>query len=120
MEKSLFMAYGMRVGENPQSSNYGRYFHTAVLKDGREVNFHADKAVVTDNGDLIAVSNSFWNKEAGKYIDSEQTYTILALAKGEWIGFYSSSVFTGLPVGVDYVYIDPKDQEDEDEDEDEF
>jgi hypothetical protein len=84
------------------ASDWGKFFHRVTLKDGRDIGFSADKVAVTDNGDLIAISNSHYNSETKKYDPLETPKTIVALAKGEWICFYSASVLTGDPIGIDW------------------
>lgn len=84
------------------ASKWGSYFHRVTLKDGRDIGFSADKVAVTDNGDLIAISNSVWSDESGKREPLDIPKTIIALAKGEWVSFYSANVVTGDPIGIDW------------------
>lgn len=81
---------------------YGKYFYIATLKDGRDVAFSADKVLVTDTGDLLAVSSTFYNENTEQREDIESK-TILCLAKGEWLSFYAASALTGDPVGIEWV-----------------
>lgn len=80
---------------------YGQYFYIATLSDGRDVGFSADKVLVTDTGDLIALSSSFHDEKLGRI--PGETKTILCLAKGQWISFYAASTMTGDPVGIDWI-----------------
>jgi hypothetical protein len=88
---------------------WGQFFYRVTLKDGRDIGLSADKVLVTDNGDLIAMSNSLYDSETGKREQIEIAKTILALAKGEWISFYSANVITGDPIGIDWFEsVDPR------------
>jgi hypothetical protein len=86
---------------------YGKYFYVATLADGRDVGFSADRVLVTDTGDLLAMSTSFASdKEDGTgRFDREDRdpRTILCLAKGQWVCFYAASAISGDPVGLDWV-----------------
>lgn len=103
MEKSnVFVASTGKDVSFEGAYKWGAFFHRATLKDGRDIGFSADKVVVTDNGDLIAISNSYWDEETGKRESIEVPKTIIALAKGEWISFYSANILTGDPIGIDW------------------
>ena len=39
--------------KNPNAENYGQYFWGILLNDGRYIYVHADKAVITNTGDLM-------------------------------------------------------------------
>jgi hypothetical protein len=86
---------------------YGKYFYVATLADGRDVGFSADRVLVTDTGDMLAMSTSFARDRGdgtGKF-DRQDTdpKTILCLAKDQWVSFYAASALTGDPVGLDWV-----------------
>lgn len=81
---------------------WGQYFHVVTLKDGRDIGLSADKVVVTDNGDFIALSSSIYDEVKAERIPLSNTKTILALASGEWISFYAASAMSGDPLGVDW------------------
>lgn len=86
----------------PEAYRYGRYFHIATLKDGRDIAFSADKVLVTGTGDLLAMSNSVYN-QITKEREEVEPKTILCLARGEWLSFYAASVMDGDPIGVEWV-----------------
>lgn len=81
---------------------YGKYFYITTLRDGRDVGFSADKVLVTDNGDLLAMSSTFYNENTNEREDVDPK-TILCLAKGEWLSFYAASAMSGDPVGIEWV-----------------
>jgi hypothetical protein len=81
---------------------YGQYFHVVTLKDGRDIGLSADKVVVTDNGDLIAISNSHYDETKNERATLPVSKTVLALSRGEWISFYSASAVNGDPLGIEW------------------
>ena len=44
--------------ENSNSINYGQMYWGVVLEDSRTIYLNADKMVITDTGDLIAISTT--------------------------------------------------------------
>lgn len=89
----------------PESYRYGQYFYRVTLKDGRDLAVWADKILITDTGDLLAISTTFFSNSAENREPSPQRIN-LGLAKDEWVCFYSASVITGDPVGIDWVESD--------------
>ena len=103
MDKSVVLTTSKAASVSFENAwRHGQYFFIATLKDGRDIGFSADKVVVTDNGDLIAISTSFYNDEVGKRVPSENPKTVIALARGEWVSYYSANVVTGDPVAIDW------------------
>lgn len=100
MKKSMLYPEGLKT---KGSSDSGRYFYHVILPDGRLVGLHADKVLITDTGDLLAVSNSQWSKESAKYESLEYLRVILAMANGEWVSFYQATILDGTPIGIDWV-----------------
>jgi hypothetical protein len=83
---------------NPDASNYGAFYWGVVLEDGRSIYIHADRMVVTDTGDLIAISTS--RSKDGVRTD-RNPQPMLALAKGHWVSYFAASVLDGEPVALD-------------------
>lgn len=84
--------------QNPNASNYGAFYWGIVLEDDRSIYIHADKMVVTDTGDLIAVSTSR-SKDGIRTDRSPQP--MLALAKTHWVAYFAASIIDGEPVALD-------------------
>jgi hypothetical protein len=89
--------------ENPKSINYGQFYWGIVLEDSRLIHVNADKMVVTDTGDLIAISNTRQlETESGNIIRApREPMPLIALASGRWLSYYAASALTGEPVGLD-------------------
>ena len=87
---------------------YGQYFHVVTLKDGRDIGLSADKVVVTDNGDLIAISNNYYDETKNERVPLPTSKTVLALSRGEWVSFYSASAVNGDPIGIEWFDQIPK------------
>lgn len=71
-------------------ATYGRYFWSAILPDGAQINFNADRVVV-ESGALVAYS---------KRKDGEEI-AMLSLVVGYWTTFWAASMLDGHPVCVD-------------------
>ena len=103
MEQSMvFTTPKKPATEYDKAYLWGEYFHVVTLKDGRDIGISADKLLVTDNGDLLAMSTKFLVETTMERKTLSSPKTILALAKGEWISFYSASSVTGDPLGVEW------------------
>lgn len=103
MDKSVVLTTSKAASVSFENAwRHGQYFFIATLKDGRDLGFSADKVVVTDNGDLIAISTSFYDEESGKRVPTETPKTVIALARGEWASYYSASAITGDPIAIDW------------------
>lgn len=107
MEQKSALKFSEETLTYENAWRYGKYFYIATLADGRDVGFSADKVLVTDTGDLLAMSTSFARDRGdgtGKF-DREDTEprTNLCLAKDQWVCFYAASALTGDPVGLDWV-----------------
>jgi hypothetical protein len=107
MEQKPALKLSEETIEYEDAWRYGKYFYRATLADGRDVGFSADKVLVTDTGDMLAMSTSFArDREDGTgRFDREDTEprTILCLKKDQWVCFYAASALTGDPVGIDWV-----------------
>lgn len=89
--------------ENSESVNYGQYYWGVVLEDSRTIYLNADKMVISDTGDLIAISTGKTSKnESGESfrVPTEPKPT-LAIANSHWISYFAASVFTGESVSLD-------------------
>jgi hypothetical protein len=96
-----------------------RQYYAAILSDGREVNFFADKVVITDTGDMLAISTHKYDEFASKieaglasftgdtpgdpWIPRSEPKTMLSIAKGSWTAFYAQSVSMSAPISVESV-----------------
>jgi hypothetical protein len=99
--------------ENPKSVNYGQFYWGVVLEDSRTIYLNADKMVITDTGDLIAISTtqkkSITPEMTELQIDfaefekepRREPLPLLALANGRWLSYFAASVMTGEPIGID-------------------
>jgi hypothetical protein len=117
--------------KNPNSINYGKYYWGIFLNDGRYIYVNADKAVVTDSGDLMMMTmrkykltkveqeTLDYHMEAGlkgklsreshlrnieKIQAKESDYVLdpyLVIAKGNWISYFAASFDNGNPVILD-------------------
>ena len=99
--------------ENPKSVNYGQFYWGVVLEDSRTIYLNADKMVITDTGDLIAISTtqkkSITPEMTELQIDfaefekepRREPLPLLALANGHWLSYFAASVMTGEPIGID-------------------
>lgn len=89
--------------ENPNSINYGQFYWAIVLEDSRVIYINADKMVISDTGDLIAISNTrkVENELGIPYTAPRDPAPLLALASGRWLSFYAASVLTGEAVALD-------------------
>jgi hypothetical protein len=99
------MVFNPRHGittEYEKAYRWGEFFHVVTLKDGRDIGLSADKVVVTDNGDFIALSTAILDESTMNRVPFSTPKTILSLAKGEWISFYSASAMTGDPLGIEW------------------
>ena len=96
--------YDGKVANSPEK--YGQRYWGVILKDGRQVMFHADKVVVSGSGELIAVRThepalNSSGEHVGRYKLLEESYSTLGFAKGEWLSYFSANVFSGDPVSID-------------------
>ena len=101
--------------ENSNSINYGQMYWGVVLEDSRTIYLNADKMVITDTGDLIAISttqkksNTFGMTKSGIPVENyefekelrREPLPLLALANGHWVSYFAASVMTGEPIGLD-------------------
>ena len=99
--------------ENSNSIHYGQLYWGIILEDSRTIYLNADKMVITDTGDLIAISNtqkkSFTpGMTKSEWVDSEfekeprrEPLPLLALANGRWMSYFAASVISGEPIGID-------------------
>ena len=83
---------------NPNAVNYGAYYWGIILEDGRSIYVNADKMVVTDTGDLIAVSTT---RMKNSVRTSHEPQPMLALARGHWVSYFAASSLTGEAVALD-------------------
>lgn len=74
-----------------KAAQYGNFFWTAGLADGREARIHADEMTVRD-GSLIFTRTSR---------PDQPPLTTLALAPGQWTHGAAASMIDGAPVAVD-------------------
>lgn len=103
MEKSVVFTAAKATSVSFENAwRHGQFFFIATLKDGRDIGFSADKVVITDNGDLIAISTTFYSEETGKRAPVENPKTVIALARGEWVSYYSANVISGDPIAIDW------------------
>jgi hypothetical protein len=58
--------------KNPNAEKYGRYYWGILLNDGRYIYVHADKAVITDTGDLMMMTSNRYslNRAERKMLDN--------------------------------------------------
>ena len=97
--------------ENPESHNYGRYYYSVFLNDGRCIYFHADKVVVTSSGDMMAIREPKVKTEESftasvgvpKGKPSEDSQATLVIASGQWTSFCSTAVIDGTPIAIDHI-----------------
>lgn len=99
--------------ENSNSIHYGQWYWGIILEDSRTIYLNADKMVITDTGDLIAISTTKQKLitpgmtkdqiEDARYEKEPRSepQTLLALANGRWMSYFAASVMTGEPVGID-------------------
>lgn len=89
--------------ENPKAINYGQFYWGIVLEDSRLIHVNADKMVVTDTGDLIAISNTkkLQGESGASYSVPRDPMPLLALASGRWLSYYAASAMTGEAVALD-------------------
>jgi hypothetical protein len=88
---------------NSESVNYGQWYWGVVLEDSRTIYLNADKMVISDTGDLIAISTAKRSKnESGESfrVPTEPKPT-LAIAKSHWVSYFAASVLTGEAVSLD-------------------
>lgn len=101
MKKSTLLPEGYKVDGRHRS--WGQFFYHVTLKDGRQVALFADKVLITNTGDFLAVTTSEWDFEKSERVTFDHQKTTLALAKGEWLSYYSASIVDGSPLGIDWV-----------------
>jgi len=89
--------------ENSKAINYGQFYWAIVLEDSRLIHVNADKMVVTDTGDLIAISNTkrLEGESGASYSVPRDSMPLLALASGRWLSYYAASAMTGEAVALD-------------------
>jgi hypothetical protein len=99
--------------ENSNSIHYGQLYWGIILEDSRTIYLNADKMVITDTGDLIAISNTRKKSinlgmtkseiEDAQYQKEPrpEPLPLLALANGRWMSYFAASVMTGEPIGID-------------------
>lgn len=101
---------------NVKADNYGRYYWGVTLSDGRDIYVHADRAIITDTGDLMFISDADLAKSR------KESMANLVLAKDHWAAYFGANIMTGepvsldnsLPVGSDEKIVKSKNIEDED------
>jgi hypothetical protein len=98
---------------NSKSVNYGQFYWGVVLEDSRTIYLNADKMVITDTGDLIAISTTQKKSITPEMTELEIDFAefekeprreplpLLAFASGHWVAYYAASVMTGESVGLD-------------------
>ena len=99
--------------ENSNSIHYGQFYWGVVLEDSRTIYLNADKMVITDTGDLIAISTTQKKSITPEMTELEIDFAefekeprrepipLLALANGRWLSYFAASVLTGEPIGID-------------------
>lgn len=99
--------------ENSNSIHYGQFYWGIILEDSRTIYLNADKMVITDTGDLIAISTTRKKSIKPGMTKSEiedaryekeprpEPQALLALANGRWMSYFAASAMTGEPVGID-------------------
>ena len=99
--------------ENAKSVHYGQFYWGVVLEDSRTIYLNADKMVITDTGDLIAISTTQKKSITPEMTELEIDFAefekeprreplpLLALANGRWLSYFAASVLTGEPIGID-------------------
>jgi hypothetical protein len=99
--------------ENSNSIHYGQLYWGIILEDSRTIYLNADKMVITDTGDLIAISNTRKKSIKPGMTKSEmedaqyekeprpEPLPLLALANGRWMSYFAASVMSGEPIGID-------------------
>ena len=103
--------YSLDVNDD---ANYtARQYYAVILCDGREVNFYADKVVITDTGDMLALATHRYDKVAGmlsqytsdggNWVPRKEPKTMLSIAKGSWTAFYAQSVSMQAPIAVESI-----------------
>jgi hypothetical protein len=80
---------------NVKADNYGRYYWGVTLSDGRDIYVHADRAIITDTGDLMFISDADLVKSR------KETVANLVLAQNQWAAYFGANVMTGEPVSLD-------------------
>jgi hypothetical protein len=91
-----------------------RQYYAVILSDGREVSFFADKVVITDTGDMLAISTHKHDELGAKimaggdipddpWIPRSEPKTMLSIAQGSWTAFYAQSVSMSAPIAVESV-----------------
>jgi hypothetical protein len=109
--------YDLEANENAWLT--ARQYYAVILSDGREVNFFADKVVITDTGDMLAISTHKHDElgakiEAGlvsftgdipndPWIPRSEPKTMLSIAQGSWTAFYAKSVSKSTPLAVESI-----------------
>jgi hypothetical protein len=84
------------TSSNENADEYGKRYWGVILNDGRYMYIHADKLIVNESGDLIAL-----RKIASSNEHDGSTQMTFCLAKGQWLSFFAANVLTGYPVCVD-------------------
>ena len=89
--------------ENSESVNYGQWYWGVVLEDSRTIYLNADKMVISDTGDLIAISNTrmLEGESGNSFRASTDPKPTLAIAKSHWVSYFAASVLTGEAVSLD-------------------
>ena len=99
--------------ENSDSIHFGKWYWGIILEDSRTIYLNADKMVITDTGDLIAISTTRQKSlypgmtkeqiEDARYEKEPrlEPHPILALANGRWMSYFAASTMSGEPVGID-------------------
>jgi hypothetical protein len=80
-------------------SSYGERYFCIGHKDGR-IQLHADRATVTDSGDLVLTGR--WKEDRLEQDEAKrEEFTSLALPKGTWDYCYAASVLDNSPVAIE-------------------
>jgi hypothetical protein len=90
--------YNYNISFNENAMRHGQHYWGITLADGRTIMIHADKLVVSDTGDLIAIKTHYYHPDLEKYQPAPESKTTFGLASGQWLTYFMADTLVGEPL----------------------